>query len=332
MEWDYSECGDSDLDEPGSFSEQTETVKLLEEKFDLPKGLCAQPEVFYEFFAMEHLWKELPTETCSELMALLPEFPQNDALEKKKTIEKLFNYETFRFNSSPLVEFQKNLEDGHYLSDVVRYRSKVAKSERHEQRYQECERISRLAQKLASSRGNLLNVAYKSPLYAPLELRRSADPEAFTESVATRARKRYLNEIATVSSESNLPFSASDDEISAPIDIYSSSKPLYSTGRAAPVVANVGSDNGEIKIHSTFSYKHRPQHHPEAVINDLFNTDNLKVLLRRHKKCRAQESVSCWSYELHVINHLQQYSNLPSHFRTLQSRIIIPRFTFLTCF
>lgn len=318
MEWNYSECGgDSEEDSNpnpmnASFnSEQTEVLQVLRQTLELPKGICAQPEIFWEFFAPQHLWNELPGETREELMNKhLPQFPpdctDSDRQEKERTLRLLFHREPFRFDSSPLGDFQRNLEEGNYLSDVVKYRAKIAKSERREQRFQECEYISRMASKLAACRKSLLQLAYDSPYNTQLNSPRTAQDRdgsaVFTETVATRARKRYLTEIAHVMAEGNLPLSDSEEEAMLVTSKNNNNKVPRKPGRP-PCPANFSgamtelqvTETGEPKVFGTFAYKPKAYSLPaaESFPKMLFNDDYLRQALRRHKKRKIEDPVSC---------------------------------------
>lgn len=332
MEWNYSECGgDSDVDEDSnqnplssSFNAETEVLQVLRQTLELPKGLCAQPEIFWEFFAPQNLWNELSREARDELMAKhLPTFPADcdDRLEKERTIQKLFNRDKFNFNSSPLVAFQQNLEEGNYLTDMVSYRAKIARSERHEQRFQECEYISRVASKLAASRKSFLDHAYNSSSAGIPQIGQQSTSRTrgtFSESVAARARKRYLNELASFMSEASLPLSDSEEEAlllcshsgNYNNNIYknnnSTNKVSRKPGRPSLSAASTGTSNtmdlltdtGESKICGTFSYK--PKSNSSAAVagessaKTQYNDEYVRQTLRRHKKRKTEDPVSCW--------------------------------------
>lgn len=346
MEWPYSECGgDSDIDDesfpdtnPPSSSftaEQTEVVQLLDQTLALPKGLCAQPQVFWEFFSLDHLWNELPEETQETLKTnFLPHFPENDAQEKEETIQKIFHCEPLRFDRSPLVQFQKNLEEGNYLTDVIRYREKIAKSERHEQRYQECEYISRVARKMAASRKALLERAYSSSYSKPSSFSssiRSPSSEDMTAilkgSVAANARKRYLNEISTIASEANLSLSDSDDEaayLHHPSFNNNNNNNSNNTtnrvprkqGRPSMGSSEMLTPTGEPKVYSTFAYKSRPgtadSGCPDVFQKIDFNENYLRQTLRRHRKRRTEDPVSCRRFFLYKVNGADEYNEILS--------------------
>lgn len=353
MEWNYSDCGgDSDEEEdsnpdpnhPMNASEHTEVVQVLGQTLELPKALCAQPDVFWEFFSPDHLWNALPSETRAELMAKhLPQFSRvddancgvNDALEKETSLQMLFQREAFRFHSSPLVDFQRNLEEGNYLCDVVKYRAKIAKSERHAQRFQECDHISRVASKLAESRKALLDQVSKSPYQTQQNKTLNSDRSSrsskelgptLTASVAARARKRYKHEMTSIMAEANLCLTDSEAEeqeqeqahfygqhslISNNNNNNNSSnnnrahrKQQQQQGRppsmqvATMTIADQLTETGESKVHGTHRSKSNSSYSVAEIFpKTMFNDDYLKHALRRHRKRKTEDPVSeCCSH------------------------------------
>lgn len=290
-----------------------ETVRILNHDLDLPKNLCALPAVFNELFT-PGLWAELPAEIQEHLMTnFLPTFPENDAQEKAETIRKLFAREEFRFGKSPLVEFQRNLEEGNFLSNVVKYRVKIAKNERHERRYQECERVSRLAQRLVASKNRLLKHSYNAPYGTPAPI---SNASASTTSgisrtaTAVRAKKRYFNEIASIAQEMDLPLS-SEEEMEEELFLGDSSqssrsrrlqKPLQN-----PVMINNASSPTETKVRSTFCYKNGGAIEQRLLDGSsdangiTLNEDYYKAILYRHRKRKGNDPVSCWDSLYHSI-------------------------------
>uniref|UniRef100_A0A1B0DAG4 Uncharacterized protein n=1 Tax=Phlebotomus papatasi TaxID=29031 RepID=A0A1B0DAG4_PHLPP len=144
-------------------AEPLEAATILKQRLNLPKGLCESESIFNEFFS-DKMWNTLTNDMRTYLVDnFLPKFPGNDEHEKDITLQMIFNRETFRFGSSPLVDFQRNLEEGNYRPDIVKYRNSIQRSQRREQRYQECERISRIAKASLISREKLMRLAYESP-------------------------------------------------------------------------------------------------------------------------------------------------------------------------
>ena len=193
--------------------EDYELVKLLTETFNLPKDLCEDPEIFREFFSMD-TWNTLSDDIQNTLASnLLPTFPDHDDYEKQRTIQMLFNNEIERFGQTPLNTFQANLEDGNFRPDILKLNKSLKRANEREQRYQECERVSRLAKDLHSSRTELLKLAYSQPAGGITKLRSvGAVPKLSSSAAANRAKKRYFQEITSITEELGVSAQFSDDE------------------------------------------------------------------------------------------------------------------------
>lgn len=238
-----SEC--SDTSESGtsssasssnsSDSEQSfqslEPARILKQNLELPKGLCENPEIFSEFFSLD-TWRCLPDHMKDQLKPFLPNFDdvctdeKESQRESNATVQKLFTNQITRFNASPLIDFQRNLEEGNYRPDIARLRANIKKSSRREQRFQQCERISRLAKSLVVSRERALRNAYgdsakdtnkqnskKKTNGASTSASTSASPlKLQTSAAAARAKKRYFEEIANILEDCGLETDLTDDE------------------------------------------------------------------------------------------------------------------------
>lgn len=196
-----SENSDSEQVE---LEEKTEIAKILKSQIELPKGLCENVNIFNEFFSIQ-MWNGLPEPIKNHLkLNFLPKFPSNDNLQKDITISKLFNQEEFRFGTSPLVKFQKNLEIGNYKPEIAKLKASIQKSQRREFRFQEVERISRIAKSVILSREKLLQATYNTPPNTVLKIDRNYQniaPEFVPSPAAARAKKRYFQEISSISEE-----------------------------------------------------------------------------------------------------------------------------------
>ena len=126
----------------------------------------------------------------------------------------LFNNEIERFGQTPLKTFQVNLEDGNYRPDIVKLNKSLKRANEREQRYQECERVSRLAKDLHNARNDILKLAYSQPAGGITKLSKSvsAAPKLSSSAAAKRAKKRYFHEIACISEELGFNAQFSDDE------------------------------------------------------------------------------------------------------------------------
>lgn len=211
---DESESNGATAGHDGGDYESVETAKILKNYIELPKGLCENANIFNEFFSHK-MWSSLPEQVKQHLKVnFLPNFPANDELQKEITMQKLFNRETFRFGKSPLVEFQKNLEEGNFRPDIAKLQSTIRKNERREQRFVECERISRIAKAVMMSREKLLRAAYNAPPGIVPKVDRTVQnvPRFSSTPAAARAKKRYFQEIQHVVDEVGLDGPPSDDE------------------------------------------------------------------------------------------------------------------------
>lgn len=193
-----------------------ESTRILKQQIELPKGLCENPKIFNEFFSLD-TWNNLPIPIKEHLCRFLPQFSNNsneNEHEQAITIAKLFNNNINRFSSSPLIDFQRNLEEGNYRPDISRLRTNIQKSLRREQKFQEYERISRMSQSLLVSREKLLRVAYDTAPTAALRVDRIIHPTPkLSSTVASlRAKKRYFQEISNIADGVGLNSTLSDDE------------------------------------------------------------------------------------------------------------------------
>lgn len=200
-------------------SRSLEPTRILKHNLELPKGLCENKAIFEEFFSLE-TWNCLPDQLKDQLKTHMPRFtsvttsPQEEHQQYIITIQKLFSNQITRFESSPLNDFYQNLEEGNYRPDIARLRANIRKSQRREQRFQQCERISRLAKSLAISREKLLRAAYDSPPTANFRARKltSPPPKLSSSAVALRAKKRYFQEISGISEDVGIEGLLSEDE------------------------------------------------------------------------------------------------------------------------
>lgn len=216
-----SSDGSSSSSDSGQSNQSLEPVRILKRNLELPKSLCENPSIFHEFFSLE-TWKSLPDHMQDQLNAFLPRFDgivsnENDEqIEMNVTLQKLFTNQIKRFGASPLIDFQRNLEEGNYRPDISRLREHIRKSQRREQRFQQCERVSRLAKALVVSREKLLRAAYDGVHCQSIN---SIDdkvtnnaPKLTSTVAAERAKKRYFGEISSIMEDVGLDLQLSDDE------------------------------------------------------------------------------------------------------------------------
>lgn len=232
---DMSDSESSDTSESGSSSSQAassnsleseqsfqslEPARILKQNLELPKGLCENLNIFNEFFSLD-TWQCLPDHMKDQLKPFLPNFSPICAdakeieTETNATIQQLFTNQITRFNASPLIDFQQNLEDGNYRPDISRLRANIKKSQRREQRFQQCEYISQLAKSLVVSRERLLRNAYDGSKFDANKQNSknvASLPKLATSAAAARAKKRYFEEIASILEDVGLDTDFTDDE------------------------------------------------------------------------------------------------------------------------
>lgn len=186
-----------------------ETARVLKQSVDLPKGLCEDVNIFEEFFSLD-TWNQLAPPIQMHLQQFLPNFsedPRENESERRQTINAFFNNTIERFGSTPLSDFQRNLEEGNYRPEIARVQASIQKSKRREQRFQECERISRMAKSMVVSRNKLLRLAYNSPAGSSLLINKvssssngliASNSNLKSSAITQRSKKRYFNEIASI--------------------------------------------------------------------------------------------------------------------------------------
>lgn len=217
-----SSSSSSNSSESEQSSQSLEPARILKHNLELPKGLCENPSIFNEFFSLD-TWRLLPDHMKDQLKRFLPDFgaavggmdQKEVQRETNATIQKLFTNQIVRFNSSPLIDFQRNLEEGNYRPDISRLQSNIRKSQRREQRFQDCERVSQLAKSLAVSRENALREAYDGSAIESIKRKNKKRKSTMKlqSNVATiRSKKRYLDEIAKIREDVGLDTETSDDE------------------------------------------------------------------------------------------------------------------------
>lgn len=97
----------------------------------LPRGLCETPALLRDILT-EDTWKKLEQADRDTLETLLP---KEDPAERKETLRRLFNWESFRFES-PLRLFQHRLKTGLFKPELQRGRALLKKAEARRGRHQ----------------------------------------------------------------------------------------------------------------------------------------------------------------------------------------------------
>lgn len=211
----------SNSSESEQSSQSLEPIRILKQNLELPKGLCENVSIFNEFFSID-TWRCLPDHMKDQLKPFLPNFADvcnNDQKDVQRetnvTLQNLFTNQINRFESSPLIDFQRNLEEGNYRPDISRLRANIKKSQRREQRFQNCERISQLAKSLVVSREKLLRDAYDGTAIETVKRNKKMNPTSIkltSNAAAVRSKKRYFDEIEKIREEVGFDSDLSDDD------------------------------------------------------------------------------------------------------------------------
>lgn len=219
-----SSSASSNSSESEQSSQSLEPARILKQNLELPKGLCENLSIFNEFFSLD-TWRCLPDHMKDQLKPLLPNFTDVCGNDKKEiqretnaTVQKLFTNQITRFESSPLIDFQRNLEEGNYRPDISRLQANIKKSQRREQRFQNCERISQLAKSLTVSCEQQLRRAYDGMAIemANGNKKKNSPNKLITNAAAIRSKKRYHDEIVKIREEVGLDSDLSDDDDNYP--------------------------------------------------------------------------------------------------------------------
>ncbi|XP_055295008.1 nuclear factor related to kappa-B-binding protein [Sitodiplosis mosellana] len=285
-----SSSASSNSSESEQSSQSLEPARILKQNLELPKGLCENLSIFNEFFSLD-TWRCLPDHMKDQLKPLLPNFSgvcDNDKKEIQRetnaTVQKLFTNQITRFESSPLIDFQRNLEEGNYRPDISRLRANIKKSQRREQRFQNCERISQLAKSLTVSCEQQLRHAYDGMAIETVNRnkKKKSPNKLVANAAAIRSKKRYFEEIAKIREEVGLDSDLSDDD-------------NYPDGLAKKPKRNVGNNQvglntgSEPRIISTMASKSSIQSsNQQSLVGNPDAEEILRELLLQHKT-RKQE-------------------------------------------
>ncbi|KAJ8947525.1 hypothetical protein NQ318_005002 [Aromia moschata] len=150
-----SEDSSSDYSTESSEDDGMETAQINGFKIQLPQGLCERQDIFKELFTTE-VWNSLSDVHRQHLQTFLPNFPENDELEKTKTLQRLFDLDVFKFNS-PLVKFHNDLKAGYFRPDIARMRKIINKAEKKEAKYRYKTYREQLKHEVIESQAKLLN-------------------------------------------------------------------------------------------------------------------------------------------------------------------------------
>ncbi|XP_017071843.2 nuclear factor related to kappa-B-binding protein isoform X1 [Drosophila eugracilis] len=293
--------------------------------FRLPRGLCENAAIFHEFFSME-TWQQLPHHFQARLQPMLPDFTglvtgqAQTCAEQQRTLVQLFNGGLERFGHSPLLQLQRQLEEGNLRPDVLQLRRSIQHSNRREFRFQQAERFSQLAKDLFLSRDHLLQHAYYSAppsegafgKYLPKPRPRKRKPPTLSMEnrfCTQRAKKRYaqdlldiLRELEVKPGDISADEEEEDEECSQLIDrLFKTPQDFKLEEPKAPEPVGPGrpSNAADKKcIYNTF-FKRRPGVDDDNVLRTMqmeripqLNDKNFRKYLRDYKRRKLEQPES----------------------------------------
>ncbi|XP_060649164.1 nuclear factor related to kappa-B-binding protein [Drosophila nasuta] len=309
----------SDSDSDDATTTQSDELELAQlsktHTFRLPRGLCESAAIFHEFFSVE-TWQMLPNNMQAQLQPLLPSYasiltPSQAAAEQQRTLLQLFNGGLQRFGQSPLLRLQQQLEEGSLRPDVLQLRLSIERSQRRERRFQQSERLSRLAKELFLSREQMLQQIYvmAPPPDADANLglgngpfklqsrprkRKTLTLHRENKFCVERARKRYCQELVELTRDLQLqPGELSADEQ----DEQATQLAILAEERQLKMETNTRPSNAADKkcIYSSF-FKRRPGLEDELVLRSMqadkmqpLTEKNFKKYLRDYKRRKQQQ-------------------------------------------
>lgn len=274
-------------DEDGMEISQINGTKLM-----LPQGLCEKKEIFKEFFSPS-LWNSLSESNQSYLRSFLPTFPENDEKEKTKTLQKLFNYETFKFNS-PLNVFHNNLKAGFFRPDISRMRSMIQKAERREAKHRYQVYKENLKYDLIESKKKLLNQVKNLPPGVDPKVEKPDVLEL--DLIRHRTKRRYLQIVSSIRAKTESCYSSDENYFdNIPISLprkhrrhLNSIKSSISHNKEPIFVSSVSHKTNGIDLEKYITSNINPFY---------INEDSYKELIRKHRKRRQEE---CEEQEFHL--------------------------------
>ncbi|CAG9819612.1 unnamed protein product [Phaedon cochleariae] len=201
-----SEDSSSDYTTESSDDDGMETAQINGEKLQLPQGLCERQDIFRDIFCTE-TWNSLSDENRQHLQTLLPNFPENDDEEKTKTLQRLFDFDVFRFNS-PLVKFHDDLKAGYFRPDIVRMRGIIRKTEHKEAKYRHKTFREQLKNEVIESQSKLLSQFRNLP---PGIEPRQSKRKLNVDYVSHRTKRRYFQIVSSIRSKTDDPGCSSDE-------------------------------------------------------------------------------------------------------------------------
>lgn len=193
MENTSSEDSSSDYSTESSEDDGMEIAQIGNNKLQLPQGLCERQDIFKEILSTE-TWNSLSEENRQHLQTFLPNFPEDDELEKTKTLQRLFDFDIFKF-TSPVVKFHDELKAGYFRPDIARMRKVIKKAEKNEAKYRYKIFRKQLKDEIVESQTKLLSqVRNLPPGVEPKQEKRKNN----VDYVSYRTKRRYFQILQSI--------------------------------------------------------------------------------------------------------------------------------------
>lgn len=215
-----SEYSTESSDEDGMEVAQINGTKLL-----LPQGLCDKEDVFKEFFSV-NLWDSLSDENKAHLQKFLPKFPENDEHEKSVTLEKLFKFEKFKFDS-PLQQFHENLKAGYFRPDIARMRNMIRRAEYKEAKHRYKNHREVLKNSVLESRKNLLNQLRNLPPGSECKVEKVDVTNL--DIIRHRTKRRYFQVLSSIRARTEDACSSDENYLDSTVSLSRKQKRHLST-------------------------------------------------------------------------------------------------------
>ncbi|KAG5890077.1 hypothetical protein JTB14_003641 [Gonioctena quinquepunctata] len=282
-----SEDSSSDYTTESSDDDGMETAQVHGMKIQLPQGLCERQDIFREIFSTE-TWNSLSDVHRQHLQTFLPNFPENDDLEKTKTLQRLFDFETFKFNS-PLVKFHDDLKAGYFRPDIARMRGIIRKAERKEAKYRYKTFREQLKYEVIESQNKLITqIRNLPPGVDPRQEKRKLN----VDYVSHRTKRRYFQILSQIRLKTDDPGCSSDENYpeGTPISMSRKQKRHLNSIRNSinnskekyfnsTMVAKLNGSSLDLEKYIT------PNHNPFYI-----NDESYRTLIYQHKKRKLENS------------------------------------------
>ncbi|XP_076257336.1 uncharacterized protein LOC143194432 [Rhynchophorus ferrugineus] len=196
----------TDYSTDSSDEDGLETALICGTKLQLPQGLCEKREIFEEFFTVD-LWNSFSDDDKEHLQSFLPNFPEDDDLEKTKTLQRLFDFENFRF-SNPLIKFYEHLKAGYFRPDIAQMRKVIHRAEKKEAKYRYRSFREQLKNEVIESQEK--HISQIRTLPPGVEIKQEKR-KLLIDYVPQRTKKRYFQILSSIKAKTDDTDVSSDE-------------------------------------------------------------------------------------------------------------------------